>query len=310
MTGARRWIDELPAETFSVRCGGVLHHVTWQPRHRLTFHDHADLEADRALMALGGDGVGCADLDDAVAWFRCPNRILELWRPLDRNHGAWRFAALKETPHGVIAPTFEELREAIYALQASLKRSPNVAPVGGPPGIARRLQHEVDEMTRLIALPVGMLDRLAIDRLQDAMADARHPERDMVPRVAEVWGMEGLRRTVPMAAADVEPDERNLHVCFAAHDVADLVGHVAETAAHAALWVGEQWLRDVVARGMVVVDGRLVLAVADTAAGGAIVKAVAWRRIRGTPAGTLEPAVVEAHVRRGDDGTWRVAAGG
>lgn len=308
MSPEARWSDAFPRETFSVRCRGELHGVTWQPGHSLVFHDHADLDADRALVVLGGEAVGCADLAAAVAHFQGGGRLLELWRPLERNPDVWRVVPLRETATGVIPPTIDELRASLADLQVVLKRvdqgKATVGGVRGPPP-TEAFRRQVDEMAMLIAMPVGLLNRLAVDRLQDAVAAVRHPERKAVPHVAEVWGMEGLRRTVPVPAHE-DPGARRLNVRFAATEPSAVVGHVDNSVAHAALWVGEQWLREVLVRDAVVAGGRLVLDLVSDAGGGAIAKLVEWRRPRGTPAGTLEPVVVEASMARGVDGRWQV----
>lgn len=57
------WVGVAPAEV-GVDCGGERHRVIWRDG-ALSAPDHADLDGERTLAALGGDGCACVEIVDA-----------------------------------------------------------------------------------------------------------------------------------------------------------------------------------------------------------------------------------------------------
>lgn len=60
-----RWFDAIEPVTVPVDCGGARHQVSWR-RGRLVLHDHPNLTAERALVALGADPSWCVEM--LMAW--------------------------------------------------------------------------------------------------------------------------------------------------------------------------------------------------------------------------------------------------
>jgi hypothetical protein len=78
------WLGLPPAETL-VECGGARHRVRWEAG-EVSAPDHADLDGERTLAALGGERCVCADVVDAWAAHAADERVLVLGRrgPSDR----------------------------------------------------------------------------------------------------------------------------------------------------------------------------------------------------------------------------------
>jgi hypothetical protein len=78
------WLGLEAAETL-VECGGARHRVRWEAGALVT-PDHADLDGERALTALGGERCVCAEIADAWARHARDERVLVVGRrgPPDR----------------------------------------------------------------------------------------------------------------------------------------------------------------------------------------------------------------------------------
>jgi hypothetical protein len=78
------WLGLEPADAV-VECGGARHRVRWEAGALVT-PDHADLEGERALTALGGERCVCAEIVDAWALHVRDERVLVAGRrgPADR----------------------------------------------------------------------------------------------------------------------------------------------------------------------------------------------------------------------------------
>jgi hypothetical protein len=78
------WLGLAPAEVV-VECGGARHRVRWEAG-SIAALDHADLEGERALSALGGEPCICADVIDAWHAHAGDERVLVVGRrgPADR----------------------------------------------------------------------------------------------------------------------------------------------------------------------------------------------------------------------------------
>jgi len=70
------WLGLAPAQA-SVICGGAEHRLRWEAG-ELTALDHEDLEAERALAALGAERCTCVDVLDAWTAHRDDARVLVL----------------------------------------------------------------------------------------------------------------------------------------------------------------------------------------------------------------------------------------
>jgi hypothetical protein len=137
-----RWWTGIAPVTTDVACSGARHEVRWE-HGRLVLGAHPDVEAERALGALGGDVPACVRLRSAwSAWERDPVLVT-----LGRRPGE---AGLGFTPAD----------------------APPVATTLHTPPLRRRPVDDSsgrrDELVLLLSLPVGFIDRLALTAMAAA----------------------------------------------------------------------------------------------------------------------------------------------
>ncbi|MDA0183548.1 hypothetical protein OJ997_24780 [Solirubrobacter phytolaccae] len=71
------WWEGVPPAVTRVRCGDAVHRVQWRDG-ALHALDHADVDGERTLAALGGDPCACIELLDAWTRFAADEHVLVL----------------------------------------------------------------------------------------------------------------------------------------------------------------------------------------------------------------------------------------
>lgn len=282
------WVGVAPAEG-EIDCGGAPHRLRWIDG-QLHALDHVDPDADRALIALGGERPACLQILDAWAEHSATPELVTLGRR-PGEQGLGLAAVQVRSLHSVAA-------------------LPGAARVAGL--AARRLEaraRRLDALTRLLALPAPFIDRLVLS----VMAAA-----------AQRWDDEGFRadhglRFGAALSARATPALRRFGDRLAAGPVDTGVsparpGYGAPVVA-ARLEPGQplvvsadlplRWLSDVWGRGLSEPDGEFVLDVVSGAADGSTfeVFVAEWE-----PAGpvTWEAAPIPATVTLDGEGIRRV----
>jgi len=166
------WWSGLPPAQAGVTCGGHTHRLRWDEG-ELHALDHDDLEAERALAALGGERCTCVDVLDAWARHDDDPRVLVLASrgPSDplaaqadwtAQLGGQTAAMPTGVPRSRIAPRallrLPARRRAIAARAGPGFGSVSNRPVGSG-GLSLRTQAESD-LVALLGLGGGVQDRL------------------------------------------------------------------------------------------------------------------------------------------------------
>lgn len=280
------WVGVAPAET-EIDCDGARHRLTWTQGEVIPL-DHPDPEADRALVALGGDSSACLD-------------VIRAWN----EHSS--------TPELVTIgrrPGEQGLGLAPAAVRAHAVASARVA---GIPGAAKerieaRLRRR-EALALLLTLPAPFIDRLvlgvfwsAAERWDDETFRADHGLR--IGAALSTRATPALRRFGDRLGCG--PCDVGVSPARPGHGepvVAARLERGQPVVLSADLPV--RWLTNVWGRGLSEPDGELVLDVVSGALDGSTfeVFVAEWE-----PAGpiTWEAAPVPATVTVDDDGIRRV----
>jgi hypothetical protein len=266
------WFRSLPGCQTTAPCGEGTHAIRWEAG-ELRLPEHADIEAELVLAALGADRHGC--LDVAQAWSRRAADLSVLAvGPRDAADAvtvSWaRVAAVRDGPRARWAPGPGRPRSMPMRL--------------GRPEPSLRLRQETDLLT-LLALGPRFQLRLAghvaaahADRLADAdrpaIAAALHAR--LVPAVT-AW-------------AGLGPSEFDVTV----HDGSGW-GTVTRGAGRLSIALPTGWLAEVWACGLALVAGHLVVAVPRPG----------WpdAQVLAQPAPGAEPVLLSVHGAVGRDDT-------
>jgi len=244
------WLGHSPA-TARVECGDGEHHLVWNAG-QLHAHDHPDLDAERALAALGGRHCACLDILDAWAAHAGDLRVLTL-----ASRGA--DDPLRWSPRPVPNPAPLGRPRARTALSGAGFGTAVIGTMiatgsGGPPPMVR--PPEQDELLQLLtlagALPQRLVAEVAANWAENlAAGDAGDRRAELV---AALYG----RSTRTLRAWLGEPN-LNVEVNMVDPGRARIRRH-GDTL-HAELPFG--WVADVWAKGLAVTLGRLCLETID-----------------------------------------------
>lgn len=283
MTLPRWWTAVAPAATH-VACSGQRHEVRWE-HGRLVLAAHPDVEAERALGALGGEVPACLSLRTAWAqWQDDPVLVTLGRRPGEPGLG---FRPDDEPPVATTLHTPPLRRRAARDLAASARR---------------------DDLVRLLSLPVPFIDRLVLTAM--AAAAERWPDPQFRER-------HGLRLGASLAARS-EPALRRLAAPLATAGE-DVAIHCTPAPPHGRASIAAErrgsslevtaslpldWLPRVWGPGLSEPDGRFVVARRSTYG----VDVVEWEEAgAGRWEGVRRPAEL---VRDDDAAAWRVVPAG
>lgn len=281
------WVGVAPAEG-EIDCDGATHRLRWADGglHAL---DHADPEADRALVALGGERPACLQILDAWAQHSATPELVTLGRrPGEQGLGLAPVQVRSLYPV-TVSRTGRISRLAAQRLEAR----------------ARRL----DALSRLLALPAPFIDRLvlsviasAAQRWDDEEFRADHGLRfgaALSARATPALRRFGDRLAVGPADTGVSPARPGYGEPVVAARLEP--GQPLVVSADLPL----RWLSDVWGRGLSEPDGEFVLDVVSGAPDGSTFEVLVaeWE-----PAGpiTWEAAPIPATVTLDADGIRRV----
>jgi hypothetical protein len=277
------WLGLEPADA-EIQCEGARHRLRWAGG-ALHADDHLDIEAERALAALGGDAPPCLDLIRLWQQYAADPQLLTL----ARRPG--------EPPIGLADP--------ITPYSAALATAK--WPAAMRQQLEDRFRRRID-LERLLALPGPMVDRLTLSAFADAADEwdddafrAEHGLRAgaaLHARAAPALRRFGGRLARGIAGVTVAPALPGAGPAV----VARLDSGTALTI-HAELPIS--WLVDVWGRGISEPAGRLVLGVRDADEFGRefTVDLAVWE-----PASynVWELAAVPGRVVTDEDGRWVV----
>ena len=296
--------------TATIECEGSEHALTWRAG-ELELEDH-DIDAERALVALGGEAPMCVDLLDA--WIHAVTHD-------PQHHVALVNARTGGADLGQIRIQARQAHAQMIAGIAGMKRvgtpgqahlSQYVVQVSKYPGLAGGLS-AASRAQLLSALPAPLRAMLVASCVCEI--EARWEANQGVPYIEYAFGdvlegkaswalRESLRAWAPPGGLVRIP----LHGTFrleapsATPSIAvELVGSTTLVDVGLPL----RWLADVWARGIMVVDGCFVLDVLESRNGGTglRVRAVRWER----RARAFVPVVAPALVVQLDTDEWSLA---
>lgn len=287
------WHDDLGDATQSIALDdGATHRVTWR-RGKLVLEDH-DIEAEQALIALGGERCLCLDVADL---FASPPPLHEIVQT-DSARATKVQRALRS-----ITPPHIRFQNTVHAI---------------PPAIQSRMQTELNEqfvrqrrLTVLRAIEGDLRRRLlsasavAATRRgvggypDDWIALTRFFSDEISPGVE--WSLRGARRNLPAGA------KVNFHLRLLPEDDDDptVEGVVSRGGGSIHLSVQPRWLADVWAHDLTLVDENPVVAVKErNSVDTAWVTVVCWSRTRFE---LTEPRLEPLFITRDELGFWHSA---
>jgi hypothetical protein len=304
----RDWWTAVDPATVEVACGEEQHRISWR-RGKLVLEDH-DLAAEESFVALGGDPALCLE-------------VLRAWRSaVDDREVLWFWDAPR-VGNADMAQMLANVRAQQQQTLASYRQMVATGTLRGVPGAPARpipremldrfrTQMAVDHRRALLsALPEELRMRLGLSAIVRAARQRR----------AGPWfrsRAEDLQTALSSRAAPaVQQSMRAWRRRMSSHhsliveswiarpgEPANLCGLVDDAGGWAAACLPLEWLVDVWARGVAVVDGCFVLEVAGEGQSPDRLPVTAARWERCLPAGSTP--VVEPAVAFRVDGGWRL----
>jgi hypothetical protein len=281
------WLGLEPA-CADVACQDTTHRVRWAGG-KLHADSHPDIEAERALAALGGAAPTCLELNHLwLQYAEDPQLITLARRPGER-------------PLGL------DGTDNVYGSQGQQQQQMAALPAPVRKQIEERFRRRT-ELEQLLSLPGPVIDRLMLtafarcaDRWDDDAFRAEHGLRAgaaLHARAAPALRRFGARLGRGSVDATVSPSQPGAGPAFVAR-----ADPGAPTMLHAELPIS--WLVDVWGRGISEPEGRLILAVRDADELGRefTVDLAVWE-----PAGydAWELAAIPGRVVTDEDGRWVV----
>jgi hypothetical protein len=237
-----RWHEGLGDAVVEVDCQGELHHIRWH-RGRLRLEDHPDVAAEEVMVVLSGG----ADRPACLQW-------LELWRLAVRDGGFLTEWARREEPdpgrrgrHQVALLRLR--REGVQDLLPDLE--------------IRR----AERMGRVLAhFPPELVERAALAAAQRLLRQPTLAEDDLAPwldHAVRVRARSAFVRSLAAWRHRARPAALVPFTCRVGGGAPPRVlGRLDGRASWCEVTVDPDWLLEVWARGLAVVDGALVLAAA------------------------------------------------
>jgi hypothetical protein len=291
------WYEGLDDATLDVavddRC---VHRITW--RHGKVIVEDHDLEAEKALVALGGERCPCLDIADL---FVTPPPLHELIaRGLRRTGTLYRATAYRVSPRlPPRAPAFQRMARNL------------------PPAVVGRMQSEIEEQNkrlhrlqvlqtvdgdlrrRLLAASAVAATRRGVPGYPDDWISVNKFYADELTPAIE-WSLRGARRNLPVNAT-IDFHLRLLEDT----DEPTIDGIVSRGGGSVNVGVQPRWLADVWAHDLTLVGQHPVLAVDERHdLDSAVVTVICWMRTRFE---LTEPFLTRLLVVRDELGFWRSA---
>ncbi len=280
------WYRNLPKVSVQVECSNTVHRISWRAG-KLVLRDH-DLEAERALVALGSDPCYCIGLFEA--WEQGQNSPFEALEILLSEDLDWSLE---------FQPRLAKFR---WALQA-----------GGGPLVAQVYQKELTHHV-LFSAPFELRKMFG---LSTVVAAAKSWDEDAHFRAE--WGpvFEGVlaRRAIAALQENVEgwnprlaPHAITTLECWAVRstEAPTIAGSIATSGGFALLNLPLTWLVDVWAAGIAVVDDCFVLDLVDVNRDLSSMNVIAarWERNLGRSVPVTSPACVTRSSGGGFHLSW------
>lgn len=287
---ALAWFDGLDEATQLVALeDDVVHRVTWR-RGKLVLEDH-DVEAEQALVALGGTRCHCLAIADL---FAAPPELHEIVqtssprrlspsprRPPTGLPPGLRGAAAHIPPSALAQMKAEH--------EAMLQRSHRL-------GVLRTI--DGDLRRRLLASASVAASRRGIGGYPDDWIGLNRFYSDEIAPAVE-WSLRGARRNLPPGA------KVDFHLRLLSNGNASIEGVVSRAGGSVHLTVQARWLADVWAHDLTIVDDHPIVDVRERpTVDSAWVTAIAWSRTRFE---LTEPRLETLFIARDELGFWRSA---
>jgi hypothetical protein len=314
MTGLA-WFEGLDDASLDVAVDDeVVHRVSW--RHgKLILEDH-DVEAEQALVALGGERCQCLDIADL---FASPPPLHELLRP---NRGRGSFSSSRAT-RGPVGPPLPPGPIAVPPGTAVAVSSTGFPPSGPafqrmvrhlPAAVVSRMQHEQEEQRkrfhrlrvlgwvdgdlrrRLLAASSVAATRRGVEGYPDDWISVnKFYAGELAPAIE--WSLRGARRNLPVTA------KIDFHLRLLEDtDQPTVEGLVSRGGGSVNVGVQPRWLADVWAHDLTLVGQHPVLAVEERQSfDSAVVVVIGWLRARFE---LTEPFLARLLIERDELGFW------
>lgn len=294
MTGGREpavlhWWDSTPELTMPVACEGQGHRLSWRDG-EVVLLDHPELEAELAMVALGGAEPACVLLyrlwGDAVA----DGGFLAEWVDESRLSATW-FSWLAMALERMRSEGFHEFLRGLPPARAQrMGEFLHRFPVPWIDRAAATVSHAASEGSGVVCVHARPLLADAISqRLRRAFVDSIGGRRLPVGAAALVPLAVSVDRADGAVSTDSSVDADQL-------GGPGLTGRLVGPGRGVRISVAQSWLHRVWAANAAIIDGRLALALADAVpntGGRAMATLVDWQSM---PDGTMHPHIDQVPV--------------
>jgi hypothetical protein len=287
------WFDDLGDATQHLALDDdVVHRITWR-RGKLILEDH-DVEAELALVALGGERCSCLDIADL---FASPPPLHDLVKAGPTRRPATGYRASAFPPQGS------------RAFQNAMRHI--------PAAVVSRMQHDREQQAkrirrqhvlqsvdgdlrrRLLAASSVAATRRGVDGYPDDWIGVNQFYGSELGPAVE-WSLRGARRNLPVST------KVDFHLQLLEDEAEPSVdGVVSRGGGSIHVRIQPRWIADVWAHDLTLVDDSPVVAVKErTTVDSAWVKAIAWSRTRFE---LTEPRLDTLFIVRDELGFWHSA---
>ena len=289
------WYEDLGDATQCVAVDdGVTHRITWR-RGKLILEDH-DIEAEQALVALGGERCLCLDVSQLFASPPPLHDVVQTGPP--------------RPPQ-----TMKSLRRLRPQPQARFQLPSQNVPSAHRAQLRRDLDEHFDRQHTLSVLRLvegdlrrRLLSASAVAATRRGVGGYPDDRIGLTPFFADEiapgveWSLRGARRNLPAGA------KVNFHLHLLPNDDDDptVEGVVSRGGGSVHIAVQPRWLADVWAHDLTLVDDHPVLAVRErSSVDSAWVTAICWSRTRFE---LTEPRLEPLFITRDELGFWHSAS--
>jgi hypothetical protein len=288
------WYEDLGDATQCIAVDGdVTHRITWR-RGKLILEDH-DIEAEQALVALGGERCPCLDISELFVSPPPLHDIVQTGPP--RSTKTMRaLRRLRPQPN----VQFQQLSQGVPAAMHSRLRKDLEEHFVRQQTLSVLQLIDGDLRRRLLSASAVAATRRGVGGYpDDRIGLTRFFADEIAPGVE--WSLRGARRNLP-AGAKVD---FHLHLLPNDEDDPTVEGVVSRGGGSVHIAVQPRWLADVWAHDLTLVDDNPVLAVRErNSVDTAWVTVICWSRARFE---LTEPRLEPLFITRDETGFWHSA---